>query len=519
MVVEMLRSLVYLLSPLLILTTFTRAALWSDASGDPNGWKYTDWFGFFWSPNEEAGWLYHDTLGWLYADGETQASINFYADDLDWLYSSDTEYPVFYSYSKQDWLNYTTATDPDNPYWWSYGEEVFVTRATLAFNIKTSEILTEAWAGDYNSQREYFWEFWAFVTEQDEAGSPFFNTYFTRDEIFSADGGDEANDFESPDQHDRIDDPSGAGSITSLFFNEAAIDFIRRNQYNYEQTFIDLSEKFTQDGTPAADRKISFPASSIGLKPIWFPVLDQTDPSYRIVPVWDGDPQYPVTAEALDAQNPPLPTDTLLGFKRAVVIDVTGEEVPDGATVTISWNGDDSYEAEVISINEFYYDVITEADLADAVSAIQSQYPDLADKLQVGDFFLLTGMHILPEAEEAGKTVATYWWHPEPNFGPYSGERLDSVVGVFRNYLMQTFFQSGEPTEYDGTPYVMFNPYLEAADSGGVASSCVLCHSYSGLGKFPPDPDPRVHSPDDEFADSVGFDGWWSLRFETIPAD
>ncbi|WOO41296.1 hypothetical protein [Rubellicoccus peritrichatus] len=512
----MFRSLVYLLSPLFVFTTFARAALWTDSSGDPNGWKYTDWFGFFWSPDQEQGWLYHETLGWLYAAGETQADIDFYADDLKWLYSSDAEYPVFYSYAKEDWLNYTTATDPDNPYWWSYGEQVFVTRGTLGFNIDTADLLASAWAGNFNDQRQYFWEFWSYVTALGENELPLFESYFTRDEIFSEDGGDSANDFEVPDQHDRLADSSGAGTITSLFFNEAATDFIRRNRYNYKSTFVELSEKFTQDGTPAEDRKISFPASSIGLKPIWFPILDELDPEYRILPVWDGDPQYPVTADTPSAENPPLPVGDLLGFKRAVVVDVTGDEVPSGTTVTISWNGDDAYVADVVSINEFYTQTITEDDLTEAKAAIARQYPKLAVKLKVGDFFLLTGMHILPEAEVAGKTVATFWWHPEPDFGPYSGQRLDSVSGVFRNFLMQTFFASGEPTEFDGSPYVIFNPYLEAADAGGTASSCTVCHSYAGLNNFPPDPDPRSRAPDDEFADSVGTDGWWSLVFEVI---
>lgn len=492
------------------------AALWSGTTGDPQGWKYSDWFGWFWSPSEDAGWLYHETLGWLYAEGTDQSAIDFYAADLEWLYSGDGTYPVFYGYTLEEWYNYAYADDAGNPYWWIYDQDVFATRSTLGFLTQTNALLASAWAGNFTDQRTYFWEFWAYLTATTD-GVPFFESYFTRDEIFDADGGDADNDYDTPNQHD--DSVSGAGSITSLLFNEAATDFIRRNAFNYQQTFLDLSAQFTQDNTPPADRTISFPAASIGLKPLWFPILNRASAQARVLPIWDGEPQYPVTAQTPDAANPPLPTDSLLGFKRAVVVSVTGDPVPDSTTATIDWNGVADYQAEVVPLADFYYQLVTEANLAEAQAAVDDSYPTLAGELRPGDFLLLVGMHILPEAEEAGKVLATYWWHPEPDTGPYSGGRPPSVTGVFRNYVMNTIFESSQTPEYDGSPFIIFNPYLEAAEAGGAASNCFTCHSFAGLNKFPPSPDPRTEAPDDEFANSVGFDGWWSLAFETIPAE
>ncbi|WOO42124.1 hypothetical protein [Rubellicoccus peritrichatus] len=507
----------------------SHAQLWSNTSGEPAGWKYSDWFGFFWSPSQESGWLYHETLGWLYAEGDSQADIEIYTTDLVWLYTNESIYPVFYSYSKDDWLNYVTADNPENPYWYSYSEEVFIARSTLAIGFATADSLSSGEDGSFDAQRSYFWQLWTFITEVDNNNVPFFETWFTRDEVFSESGIDSGANLHTARQNQYADARShGApGSITSLFFNEAAADFIRSNRYNYEQTFIDLSEQYEEENVAISDRNLSFPSSSIGLKPIWFPILNQSASTYRILPVWNGDPQYPVTDETPDATNPPLPNsdNSILGFKTAVLVDVSGDEVSDDTTETISWNGDDDYSADVVSINDFYYKVITEESLSDAYDALEDQYPDIAEELAVGDYLLLVGMHMLPHAEL--KTYSTLWWHTDPDVGRYASLRPDSVKGVFRNYIMDVTFDVGDSNEYDGTAHVIFNPYLEAYSAGGVASNCLYCHSYAAYGASVPSPAPRAEatassdgdSDSDSDSSTVGLDGWWSLEFETISAD
>ncbi|WOO42122.1 hypothetical protein [Rubellicoccus peritrichatus] len=520
----MLKS-VYL--PLIILTITTlqsHAQLWSGVNGETVGWKHSDWFGSFWSPSRESGWLYHETLGWLYAEGDSQSDIEIYTTDLAWLYTNESLYPVFYSYSKDDWLNYVPATNPDTPYWYSYGEGVFVERSSVAITIQVADLAELAQDGNHDARREYFWTYWVYVTEIVDGGIPRFETWFTRDDVFSEDGVDLGANLHQPRQHQNLDTDSNGtpGSITSLFFNEALTDYIRSNEFYYEQTFIDLVEEYNEEGLTGIDRALVFPESSIGLKPIWFPILNRTDTTYRIMPVWDGDPQYPVTDSTPDAVNPPLPSsdNSTLGFKTAVLVDVSGDEISDGTTETISWNGDDDYEADVVSINDFYYQIITEETLDDAYSALEDQYPDLAEELAVGDYLMLVGMHLLPEATPV--TYGTLWWHDDPDYGEYASLRPDSVTGVFANYVLDGTFltDTNDSYEYDGTGKVVFNPYLEAYKAGGVASNCVFCHVQAGYGFEDPSPAPRTGLEDafDTFNDSVGFGGWWVLVYEVISA-
>ncbi|MDY6971785.1 MAG: hypothetical protein SV775_05595 [Thermodesulfobacteriota bacterium] len=73
----------------------TAGGLWSGATDLGDGWKYLDWFGYFWV-DEVSQWIYHYLHGWVYPYGEETASIWFYTIDRGWFWTSDLYYPWIY---------------------------------------------------------------------------------------------------------------------------------------------------------------------------------------------------------------------------------------------------------------------------------------------------------------------------------------------------------------------------------------------------------------------------------------
>ncbi|WOO42073.1 histidine-type phosphatase [Rubellicoccus peritrichatus] len=122
-----------------------KAQLWSGAGGDPNGWKYVSWFGWFWSENEDAGWLYHETLEWMYASSQSQDDIFFWTNDLEWMFSGNGTYPAFYSDSLKKWFLYQT--EDISVYsvyplqWWDFDANLYISRDNLAFQVQPTNPL------------------------------------------------------------------------------------------------------------------------------------------------------------------------------------------------------------------------------------------------------------------------------------------------------------------------------------------------------------------------------------------
>ncbi|MDY6972157.1 MAG: hypothetical protein SV775_07490, partial [Thermodesulfobacteriota bacterium] len=77
--------------------------LWSEATDLEDGWKYLDWFGYFWV-DETSPWIYHNEHGWAYAYGEDTASVFFWVlDTAAWVWTSDLYYPIIYNYANSAW--------------------------------------------------------------------------------------------------------------------------------------------------------------------------------------------------------------------------------------------------------------------------------------------------------------------------------------------------------------------------------------------------------------------------------
>ncbi len=79
--------------------------IWSGAWDFGNGWKYSTWFGYFYTAHHP--WVYHEHHGWLYAWGSSPAGIVFWdhAAQTYW-WTSDRDYPRLYRYSDSAFLWY-----------------------------------------------------------------------------------------------------------------------------------------------------------------------------------------------------------------------------------------------------------------------------------------------------------------------------------------------------------------------------------------------------------------------------
>lgn len=65
-------------------------------------WYISDWFGTFYENN--SPWIYHELLGWMYAVELTPKSGWFWHEGFDWIWTSASTYPYFYSFDTKNWL-------------------------------------------------------------------------------------------------------------------------------------------------------------------------------------------------------------------------------------------------------------------------------------------------------------------------------------------------------------------------------------------------------------------------------
>lgn len=261
--------------------------------------------------------------------------------------------------------------------------------------------------------------------------------------------------------------PQATGQSVASFtlFNQETKDHIRSNQYQMAQTKDDLNKNWPT-GTAPKDRKIKdFPRTAMSLKTTWWVVKKNQKTGMYI---WDEKP------EADPAPNQAAPT-----WKRAIAIDPTRDQVPADEKMTIPIRGKDFPNSHVVPLKAFYYFVATEEDLPSLNNNVPlgaSEDPNLG-RVEVGDFLVLAALHYTTK-EIPNWVWATFWWHDQPDKGPYGENRPDNTFlkGVWRNYKMDVAFDMTVPTEPGGKPNAVFNPWLEARFGNGVHSNCMTCH-------------------------------------------
>jgi len=79
-----------------------------------NGWRWAEWFGYFYINN--APWIYHEQHHWLYQYGTSADSLVFWDEEMGaFWWTSASEYPYVYRFSDSSWLWYLK--DSTSPRW------------------------------------------------------------------------------------------------------------------------------------------------------------------------------------------------------------------------------------------------------------------------------------------------------------------------------------------------------------------------------------------------------------------
>jgi hypothetical protein len=357
--------------------------------------------------------------------------------------------------------------------------------------------------------RRHSWYVFAGLTKPAKGGEAIWETWYPAETTFSAGpealtGGRPRRLFETPRQFRLRGGPqpqaAGESELSDVMFNKDAHDFIRSNGLHRKSKLDQLNNGFPA-GTPVEKREIpSFPRTAMSLKLVWL-IVRQNNPT--VLPVWDNRPTRP------DVQGNPPPT-----WARAVVVDPTRETIPANETRDITWQNK-PLKARVVPVSRFYHFRVSDADIA-AIRRVVG-----AANVDIGDYAIFLQMHYTTK-EIPDWVWSTFWWHDEPDVGPFGSDRPTVVGGVWRNYLMDTGFSMDVPREYDCTPNSIFNPYLEARFSGGLGSNCMTCHRQA---RWTVDGTPGftvtrgAPAPDDPmFQNALKLDFLWSItRAENNP--
>jgi hypothetical protein len=154
-------------------------------------------------------------------------------------------------------------------------------------------------------------------------------------------------------------------------------------------------------GTPVANRHIPpFPATAIGLKPVFEVARGPNNGGVTVLNYWLGD----LTTGPQNSTNPQAPTSDT--WKQCVVVQTGSGPVPPGLTCP---NG--GTPSGTVTQNDFYS---FQLEAAEVQSICGSQSPCA---VKVGDYALLVAMH-LTTRENDNWTWQTFWWNYNQPF-PY----------------------------------------------------------------------------------------------------
>jgi hypothetical protein len=336
-------------------------------------------------------------------------------------------------------------------------------------------------SGDMPGQRRHIWDILAHLTAAPPNGTKdhraFFENWHGEDELFSntASGISGIGGF-SRTGTSALNSQSGAPVLTYTFYNEPAYRHIRGNRLNSTAELDRLRQSGRPDDSIAGDRALPvFPADSIVLKTVWWPVARD---GLTALPVWDPE------------KNPPRPNgNPYINWQRVVAVD-PATDVQADAMVGIDFAGRNFPRARRIGIGAFYH-VAVDAPMAGRMmrdpETRKAVLIALGRPLQAGDYLVLVAANMA--AREIPDWIwASFWWHDRPEQGVFAADRPQALQAPWRNYLMQTAFDSEKPEAADAGPHTCFNPWLEGrfpdgGNGGGTASNCMACHQRAS---YPP---------------------------------
>jgi hypothetical protein len=345
-------------------------------------------------------------------------------------------------------------------------------------------------SGNVSAQRKHVWNVFAGMTQSTPDGKyAIFETWYSEDEAFDTGPTPQAvgprrvvKRFRVPQQFmgapgQAAPEAAGESLLSEVMLNFTNYNFIRSKKLNQSSELQNLQQTGAPDPAIPNNKTVpAFPADSISLKTVWWPVKkDQSTP----MPIWD-----PETVAPGSTSNS-YPT-----WKRVVVIDPTRTNIPPNETATVNFHGPKP-ASHVVGLDKFHYVVVDAQTATNAMAnpRLSSFIRDVFGNnrpLQEGDFVVFAGTHLTTK-EIDDWVWGTFWWHDRPDAGPFAADRTDNVKGVWRNYLMSASYDLNLPLEPDGKPHITFNPWLEAGFKNGIVSNCMNCHHRASI---PPPPPP-----------------------------
>ncbi len=328
---------------------------------------------------------------------------------------------------------------------------------------------------NFPALRAHAWQVFAGITSPAPGGYAVWESWFTADAVYA--GPDAKQQATLSDRRSAIHgarqlgigltgapEPDPGESIAAnVLFNKAVRDHIWNNALYKPGTLDKINAEFDKNNTPLLDRSIpQFPHDAIALKTIWSVVSKD---GLTVLPVWDGELDQPEVKV-----SPPYPSDV---WPRCVAISPDPGFSQSTADVTCNKR---PLTAAVVGLDSFYHFQITGAELKAVTAAVGAGPKDgTPDKIRVGDYVILLGIHFTTR-EIPNWVWATSYWHDRPDQAPFGSARPDNVTVVWRNYMMKSGYSREAPLAVDGGPATVWNPYIEGKYPDGMRSNCMSCH-------------------------------------------
>ena len=136
-----------------------------DALGVGNGWRQSDWLGYFWE-GKDTNWVFHELIGWLYVAKDAEAdSYWLYSPKLGWLWLDGESYPYLY-HAKLGWIYVMRDAKPAT--FWLSTPKLGWLRTEISYYPYFKPMKSEDWLMFLADSNATLW-FYDYRTEQWEA--------------------------------------------------------------------------------------------------------------------------------------------------------------------------------------------------------------------------------------------------------------------------------------------------------------------------------------------------------------